>query len=248
MNSSKQDGGVGGLSEAIKFDLDDGVAMEFILIHPGVFIMGSDKLGAYGCAPAHKVSITKPFYIGKFVVTQEQWEKVMGERPRAFKGAKYPMEGESWNNCQIFIAKLNGKFCGTDFRLPTEAQWEYACRAGTTTEFSFGDSADSGGDYAWFASHLSDLIETHEVGGKKPNPWGLYDMHGNVRQWCSDGVYSICRYAPFEQVDPQGDSSGFYRVVRGGSSKLEWGSADRSPAAPTLSYARIGLRLVVIPC
>ena len=194
-------------NDALSLDLGGGVALECVLIRPGVFIMG-DKSET----PAHKVRLTKPFYMGKFAVTQEQWEKVMGANPSLFKGAKLPVERVSWDDCQSFLTKLKAKVPGTDFSLPTEAQWEYACRAGTTTEYCFGDAEAALGDHAWYDGNSES--KTHEVGKKKPNAWGLFDMHGNVWEWCSDwyGAYTAA-----EAVDPSGPSSGSSRVLRGGS-------------------------------
>ena len=135
--------------ENLTVDLGGGVTMEFVLIHPGSFQMGFEKFG-YDEKPEHKVTITKPFYLGKYLVTQKQWECVMGSNPSKFKDSGKPVEQVSWDDCQAFLAKLKKKVPGLTFRLPTEAEWEYACRAGTTTAFSFGDSEASLDDYAWY--------------------------------------------------------------------------------------------------
>jgi formylglycine-generating enzyme required for sulfatase activity len=222
-------------------DLGGGVKMEFVLIRPGSFTMGSDK--ASDEKPAHKVTITKPFYLGKYEVTQEQWEKVMGSNPSNFKGPKLPVEQVSWNDCQSFVAKLKEKLSGYEFGLPSEAQWEYACRAGTSTDYGFGDGDARLGEYGWYSSNSES--KTHPVGEKKPNAWGLYDMHGNVWEWCSDAYGS---YSSEAVSDPTGASSG-NRVLRGGSwygdsSPLR--SAYRGNFTPDSRYYGFGLRCVVV--
>jgi len=160
-------------------DLPGGEKLTFVLIPAGSFMMG-DADGESCDKPVHQVRITKPFYLGKYEVTQEQWQAIMGTNPSDFKGAKNPVENVNWNDCHAFLTKLNEKVANTGkkFVLPTEAQWEYACRAGTTTQYSYGDSAEELGDYAWSRSNAGRT--THPVGQKKPNAWGLYDMHGNV--------------------------------------------------------------------
>ena len=141
-------------------DLGGGVTMDFVLIRSGSFTMGSDTA-------AHKVTLTKPYYLGKYEVTQEQWQQVMGSNPSNFKGAKNPVENVSWTDCQNFIAKLQEKVPGQTFRLPTEAEWEYACRAGNTGDYCYGDGEGSLAEYAWYDSNANNT--THPVGGKKPN-------------------------------------------------------------------------------
>ena len=234
-----------GPKKNIAFDLGGGVMLEFVLIHPGVFVMGSDN-GAADEKPAHKVRITKPFYMGRFEVTQGQWEKVMGANPSNFKGAENPVENVSWEDSQSFLAKLKGRSPGADFRLPTEAQWEYACRAGATTAFSFAAFKDALGDYAWYGGNSE--LETHAVGGKKPNAWGLFDMQGNVLEWCSDWYGN---YSSDDAVDPSGPSSGSGHVLHGGA----WNCAAtfcrpsaRSGYEPKYRryYLSLGLRLVVV--
>ena len=202
---------VPGPKSKLSVDLGGGVKMEFVLLRPGSFVMGSDSGSVYA-TPAHKVTLTKPFYLGKFEVTQEQWQAVMGGNPSLFKGPKLPVENVSWNRCQRFLTKLQEKLPGRKFALPTEAQWEYACRAGSTTKFSYGDDESSLGEYAWFSGNSGNT--THPVGGKKPNAWGLHDLHGNVREWCADWY---ANYPVGVATDPQGPSSGSHRVLRGGS-------------------------------
>jgi len=222
-------------------DLGDGVKMEFVLIPAGSFMMGSDKDS--GAKPVHRVTITQPFYIGKYEVTQEQWEKVMGGNPSHFKGAKNPVDSVCWDDCQKFLEALKGKVPSQTFRLPTEAEWEYACRARSKTEYSYGDSPDKLSDYAWFNDNSQE--QPHPVGQKKPNAWGLYDMHGNVREWCQDwhGEYSAK-----SATDPTGAESGSARVLRGGSvgGASFCRSASRVSDAPSSRSSYYGLRVVML--
>jgi formylglycine-generating enzyme required for sulfatase activity len=201
-----------GVGKGLVLDLGRGVRMEFVAIPAGQFAMGSTK-GSDDEKPVHTVRITKPFYMGKYEVTQEQWEAVMGDNPSHFKGAKNPVEKVSWNDCQQFLRKLKAKVPGgLACRLPTEAEWEYACRAGSTTKYSFGESENDLGDHAWYSKNSGN--KTHPVGQKKHNAWGLYDMHGNVWEWCHD--WYADSYPIFDQTDPTGPTSGEYRVLRGG--------------------------------
>jgi len=205
-------------AKELTVDLGNGIKLEMILIPAGEFIMGSpesDKEAIASEKPQHRVRITKPFYLGKFLVTQEQWAAVMGNNPSSFKGPKNPVETVTWNDCQKFLEKLNAKI-GTQrgkFVLPTEAQWEYACRAGSTTGYCFGDNESGLGEYAWYQLNSGDNM--HPVGEKKPNAWGLYDMHGNAWEWCQDwhdGGY----YAESPTDDPPGPATGSAHVFRGG--------------------------------
>ena len=195
--------------------------LEMVLIQPGTFTMGSpaneighNSIAGYGNeAPRHQVTLTNPFYIGKFLVTQAHWFAVMGTKPSSWSGNNLPVEQITWNDCQEFIKKINALGQGT-FRLPTEAEWEYACRAGTTTRFYWGDDPNDSDikSFAWYRDNASD--KTHEVGLKKSNDWGLFDMNGNVWEWCQDWYGE---YASDEQINPQGPATGTDRVLRGGS-------------------------------
>jgi formylglycine-generating enzyme required for sulfatase activity len=199
----------------ISFDLGRGVKMDFALIPSGSFMMG-DKTGDDEEKPVHKVAISKPFYIGKFEVTQEQWESVMASNPSRFKGARNPVDRVSWEACQAFIKKLNAKFARSNltFALPTEAEWEYACRAGSTSRYCFGNREAGLSKYGWFENNAGG--KTHPVGQKKPNAWGLYDMHGNVWEWCADR-YDGDYYKKPPAIDPTGSTAVTSRVLRGGS-------------------------------
>jgi len=160
----------------------------------------------------HLVKITKPFYLSVHEVTQQQYEQVMGKNPSKYKGETKPVEQVKWNEAVEFCRKLSDEE-GVEYRLPTEAEWEYACRAGTITAYSFGDDVSQLGEYAWYNANSENT--THPVGEKKPNAWGLYDMHGNVWEWCQDwyGAYESLKLAS----DPTGPASGTYRVLPGGA-------------------------------
>jgi len=163
------------------------IDMEFVLIQPGEFDMGSpaNETGRYNDeGPIHHVTISEAFYLGKYEVTQKQWHEVMGDNPSYFKGDDLPVENVSWDNVQKFIKRLNEKENTHKYRLPSEAEWEYAARAGTTTRYSFGDDDSKLGEYAWYSENSGD--NTHPVGNKGANPWGLYDVHGNVWEWVQD--------------------------------------------------------------
>ncbi len=194
------------------------IGMEFVLIPAGAFLMGSldsDSAAHDNEKPAHRVEISQPFYLGKYPVTQAQWETVMENDPSTFKSnPNQPVESVTWNDVQAFIEKLNERESGKTYRLPTEAEWEYACRAGTTTAYSFGDDPSQLGEYAWYYDNSNG--KTHPVGQLKPNAWGLYDMHGNVFEWVQNW-YGPTYYQQSPDTDPQGPSKGKDRVLRGGS-------------------------------
>jgi len=193
--------------------------------------------------PQHRVTISKPFYMQATEVTQDQWKRVMGSNPSNFKncGDNCPVERVSWNDVQEFIGKLNQMEGGNKYRLPTEAEWEYACRAGSTTRFCFGNDKDRLGEYAWYRGNSRK--RTHRVGEKQPNSWGLHDMHGNVWEWCQDWYGD---YFSGSVTDPKGPSSGSGLVLRGGSWRgdaRDCRSAFRTRGEPSGRNELIGFRL-----
>ncbi|MEO2021195.1 MAG: SUMF1/EgtB/PvdO family nonheme iron enzyme, partial [Pirellulaceae bacterium] len=209
-----------------------GEEMPFVLIPAGSFLMGS-KQGPHDERPLHRVAISKPFYMAKYEVTQSQWEAVMGKHKwlteltkgdNDMAGPTKAMNVLSWNDSQAFIARLKKTSPGYSFALPTEAQWEYACRANSTTEFYFGNDASKLGAYAWYQGNMiwpgqpgfRGQTFYHDVGLKKPNAWGLYDMHGGVWEWCADR-YDADYYLNSPLLDPTGPEAGRFRVLRGGS-------------------------------
>ncbi len=225
--------------------------MKLILIPAGKFLMGSpeSEKGRQNNEPQHEVTLSKPFYMGVTEVTQAQYEAVTGTNPSHFKGATNPVETVSWDDAAEFCKKLSER-TGRTFRLPTEAEWEYACRAGTKTAFSFGDADKALGDYAWYGANSDG--KTHPVGQKKPNPWGLYDMYGNVWEWCSDW---IDEYPQGAVTDPKGPATprpvpksyGTPRILRGGSWDSEPGecrSAARYYSPPAEGWGNYGFRVV----
>lgn len=232
--------------------LPDSIPLQLQWIPAGTFTMGSpnDEPGRDADeGPPHRVSISKGFYIGTYEVTQIQWEVLMNENPAVFRrlpdAGNRPVESVSWQDCQKFLRRLNGLNLG-DFRLPTEAEWEYACRAGASTAFYWGDDRlyREVDEHAWVNSRSYAM--THPVGQKKPNAWGLYDMSGNVWEWCSDW------YAPYpsqeEREDPQGPSEGKAKVFRGGSwydFPVSQRSANRHRHGLDQGYTAIGFRLVM---
>ncbi len=201
-----------GMVEVLTIDLGGGVTMELVYVKPGRFTMGSNS-GSSDERPAHQVSISSGFYMGKYEVTQSQYERIMGKNPSHNKGTSNPVGYVSWSEATDFCRKLSQR-AGKKVRLPTEAEWEFACRAGSTTRFCFGDRNNGLNDYAWSSSNSG--RKTHPVGGKRSNAWGLHDMHGNVWEWCSDW-YDRGYYAKSPGRDPSGPTSGGSRVVRGGS-------------------------------
>jgi formylglycine-generating enzyme required for sulfatase activity len=210
-------------------DFTNSIGMEFVLIPAGTFIMGSaahisENPTYHNESPAHKVTISKPFYLGKFEVTQEQWQAVMGDNPSEFPGQTNPVENVSWEDAQVFIQKLNEKEGGNKYRLPSEAEWEYAARAGTKTLYFWGDAPAASGQFTWFDGNSQNT--THPVGEKKPNPWGLYDIYGNVNElvqdWYNDyrtDDYSAeaKEYVTHIMLTNKGKWRENFRVFRGGS-------------------------------
>ena len=189
----------------------NGIRYEMAKVEAGTFIMGAtsemqdpDK----DEKPIHQVILTKNYFMGKTEVTQALWEAVMSNNPSSFKGNNKPVERVSWDECQTFISKLNA-VTGRRFRLPTEAEWEFAARGGNYSHRYQYSGSNSLYEVAWFADHT-----THDVATKQPNELGLYDMSGNVREWCSDWFGA---YSSNTQYDPIGPTSGSYRVSRGGS-------------------------------
>jgi formylglycine-generating enzyme required for sulfatase activity len=246
--SKEADGKTKSPPKELTVDLGGGVKMEFVLIPAGSFMMG-DANGVNDEKPVHRVNITKPFWLGKYEVTQEQWQAVMGNNPSRFKGPKNPVEQDSWDDCQQFFDKLNVKSGGGGgkFQLPTEAQWEYACRAGSTWKYCFGDNEGQLGDYAWYDANSGN--QTHPVGLKRPNAWGLYDVHGNVWEWCQDW-YDGGYYAKSPTDDPTGPTTGSRHVLRGGSWFGPAGycrSAGRLIIGPGIRDYGLGLRVSLVP-
>jgi formylglycine-generating enzyme required for sulfatase activity len=244
------------------------IGMRFVPIPAGTFTMGE---GEEAHLEAHQVTLAQAFHLGVYEVTQAQYERVMGTNPSDFKGGQNPVEMVSWDDAVEFCRKLSElpeeKAAGYIYRLPTEAEWEYACRAGTTTKYSFGNSDGQLGGYAWFGNNSGDKqidvlkswetdkdnyferilgnnCRSHPVGGKKPNGWGLYDMHGNVYEWCQDWYGD---YPSGSVTDPTGAASGSVRVFRGGSWFIYSDfcrSAYRDWYTPGLRYFDLGFRVL----
>lgn len=242
-------------AEALTIDLHGGTMMEFVWIKPGSFLMGSPESEPHRGEwedPPHKISISKGFYLGKFEITQAQWMGIMGTAP--WTGKKYveanpehPAVYISWTAIEEFLRRVN-QAAGEDlYRLPTEAEWEYACRAGTTTRRFFGNDEFQLGEYAWYKENTvkAGLPYAQPVGGKRPNPWGLYDIYGNVWEWVQDWYGDT--YGGIAVTDPQGAVRGEKRVMRGGGFVNEMRnlrSAKRFSSDPSLRYSAIGARLV----
>ncbi|MDR1396534.1 MAG: formylglycine-generating enzyme family protein [Desulfarculales bacterium] len=228
--------------------LVNSIGMELALIPAGEFMMGADNNfeDAYDDeTPRHRVSISKPFYLGKYEVTQGQWTEVTGNNPSRFKGRNNPVETVSWYDAREFIRLLNKREGHSRYRLPTEAEWEYAARAGG--EAGFGGRAGQLGTYAWYGANSGD--KTHPVGRKRPNAWGLHDMRGNVWEWVRDW-YGKNYYRHSSYSDPGGPSSGAYRGRRGGSWNNSAGfcrPAYRGSNSPGYRYADLGFRLALCP-
>lgn len=222
--------------------------IKFILIEPGCFQMGNEKQPTdttVGETPSHRVCIEKPFYLGETEVTQKQWENAMSSNPSKTKAEDKPVDRVSWNDTQDFIQSLNSKDVGKHFRLPTEAEWEYAARAGSDSDYFYGNDSKSLAKYAWFGN-LGYKGSSHEVAQKLPNDWGLYDMHGNVWEWVQDW-YSPTYYSNSPANNPLGPESGKYRVYRGGSwvgKATNLRSAVRFSALPVTRTHDLGFRLV----
>jgi formylglycine-generating enzyme required for sulfatase activity len=231
------------------------LSMEFVYLPPGTFMMGSpsNELGRENDEKQHRVTLTKGFYIQTSEVTQGQWKAVMGNNPSWFNtcGDNCPVEDISWNDVQNFIRKLNLREGGNCYRLPTEAEWEYAARAGSPTAFANGGITKTGCAHdtnldamGWYCGNSKD--KTHSVAQKKANAWGLYDMHGNVWEWCQDWYGN---YTSGAVTNPTGASSGSYRVSRGGCYSFSFDarscrSAKRGRSRPSNRLDFVGFRLV----
>jgi formylglycine-generating enzyme required for sulfatase activity len=226
-------------------DSDRSVRMDFVLIKPGTFIMGDAREG-YDQKP-HEVQITRDFWMQTTEVTQDHWRAVLGPKNFAFSGrGDRPVESVNFDVVEEFLKKFNTQFRpdlrGRRATLPTEAEWEYACRAGNPTSWNYGDTESALDDYAWYVKNSGN--ETHPVATKKPNAWGLYDMHGNVSEWCADV------YGPYsgKAQDPEGASTGQFRCVRGGNwneRAQKCRSAERDKASPASESLFVGFRLVL---
>ncbi|MHC5058939.1 MAG: formylglycine-generating enzyme family protein [Planctomycetota bacterium] len=227
--------------------LGSGIVLELAIVPAGQFLMGSPSSESGRVnneGPQHCVVITRPFYMGKYEVTQAQYEHVMGKNTSHFTGQQNPVEMVSWDEASAFCQALSQR-TGQVVRLPTEAEWEYACRAGSKTRFCYGDSDGVLLQYAWWVRNSGRM--THAVGGKQGNAWGLHDMHGNVWEWCADreGAYSSGTTS-----DPPGPVGGSARVIRGGC----WSNISRSCRSACRRWApqdgcfdRVGFRVVVMP-
>jgi formylglycine-generating enzyme required for sulfatase activity len=224
------------------------IGTEFRLIPAGSFIMGSseNEPGRWRGETAHKVTITKPFYMGRSEVTQKEWRQIMGTTPSYTVGENNPVDSVSWEDVQEFISRLNNLEGSNIYRLPTEAEWEYAARAGTTTAFSFGDDASKLALYAWYYTNSG--LQTHPVMQLSSNDWDLFDMHGNVYEWVEDW-YSGNYYSNSPEMNPSGPETGSWRVIRGGSWSNDTNycrSAFRLNGAPDVRYRLHGFRLVAL--
>jgi len=239
-------------------EITNSIDMKLVLIPAGEFMMGSPDSDTDAEAdekPQHRVRITKPFYLGSTEVTQEQYERVMGQNPSWFCATgdgkvevagqntrQFPVEWVSWEDAVEFCRRLSQKE-GKTYRLPTEAEWEYACRAGSTTRYCIGDAPADLVEYAWYDENSDDT--THPVGQKKPNAWGLYDMHGNVWEWCADR-FAEDYYRASPADDPNGPDSRVFRVLRGGAWYLQpWvlRSARRDSYPPRDRFHGYGFRV-----
>ena len=237
-------------------EITNSVGMKFVLIPKGTFTMGSpiDEEGRFEVEVQHEVTISKDFYLGVYEVTQLQYEKVIGKNPSDFQGEKVggqnkdlPVEKVSWSDAVEFSKRISEipeeKKAGRVYRLPTESEWEYACRAGSKTAFSFDDEEGLLPEYGWFSSNSSN--RTHTVGLLEPNAWGLYDMHGTVCEWCSDWDGNYPEGAITDAARPK---KGSIRVARGGSwidVAASCESAARSEPPPEYRSNNFGFRLAL---
>lgn len=233
--------------------IENSVGMRLVKIMPGEFLMGSPETepSRFECERQHKVRITKAFWISVEEVSVEQYSTVLNREIKDALDGNLPVRHISWHDAESFCRKLSEfepeKLAGRNYRLPTEAEWEYACRAGTKTAYFWGDDPSAADEYAWNMKNSGESLK--RAGGRKPNPWGLHDMNGSLWEWCSDWYAELPSQ---EQTDPQGTSSGEQRVVRGGAYDSPLGyirSASRAPAPPSfLSQGEgqnIGFRVVM---
>lgn len=220
------------------------LGMEFVLVPPGEFVMGGR--GSDAERPLRRVSITLPIYMGRFPVTQAQWQRIMGDNPSWKEGCgNCPVEQVSYRDVEEFLGRLNRMDRGA-YRLPTEAEWEYAARAGSDTPYCFGADANRLAQHAWFYRNTRGGAQP--VGQKQPNAWGLHGMHGNVWEWVQDwyGPYPASQTA----VNPVGPARGKYKVIRGGSWTNDFDlcrSAARMKVAPGNRHLNLGFRVVLVP-
>ena len=256
-------------ARGLTVDLGQGVSFEMLRVEPGEFAIGSPlaEKGRDGDENVHRVRITKPFYLGSCEVTQEVWRRVFqsdiptyksrwpgilsypAANPSKFSGKGYPVNNVCWIDCREFLDRLNALVPGGGFRLPTEAEWEYACRAGTKTAFSFGDDPAALGNYAWYKGNSKG--KPHVVGTKLPNPWGFFDMDGNVWEWCQDKYDGPYSFGPADVIDnyalQPADLGDLKQAIRGGSCFFDapyCRSANRCGSDPWHRDDDNGLRLV----
>ncbi len=249
------------ISDIKQVDLGNGVTLDMVWVQPGGFLMGS-RGGSRGRqsrqsqgstippdeTPLRPVKITRGFWIGQHEVTQEQWVQIMGTNPARFnEDPKNPVEQVGWSDCARFIERLNQLSEEGEFRLPTEAEWEYACRASSTASFHFGNDLSFLSDYAWHSGNSD--AKTHPVGEKRPNAWGIHDMHGNVAEWVQDW-YDPVIYQSGSVTNPYGPDTGIFKVRRGGAWSYHYSrlrSAVREHELPDVRADVVGFRIVFIP-
>ena len=233
------------LGNTITIPVKDGISIEMVRVEAGTFTMGAtpEMKNPYDDEkPTHQVTLTNDYYIGKYEVTQALWKVVMGKNPSKYKGDNLPVERVSWEDCQIFLSKLNS-ITGKMFRLPTEAEWEYAARGGKKHISYEYSGSNNFSDVAWYGGNSG--RKTHAVGSKQANKLGIYDMTGNVREWCQD---RYGEYSSFSQTNPTGATSGSARVARGGSCYFDargWHLSIRSRITPDNRNYGLGLRLAL---
>ena len=244
-NNSSGSPSVASGGNAISIPVKNGISIEMVKVEAGTFMMGATsemENPTDNEKPVHQVTLTNDYYMGKYEVTQALWQTVMGSNPSEFKGGTLPVETVNWNDCQEFISKLNS-MTGRKFRLPTEAEWEYAARGGKESRGYQYSGSSNISDVAWYDGNSGS--KTHAVGTKQPNEIGIYDMAGNVSEWCQDWKGS---YNSASQTNPIENHNGLYRVHRGGG----WGylvrycrSSYRNNSSPDERYDHVGLRLAL---